>query len=48
MQETVIFGFKPWHHASRTGTGLYEAAAPAVPGRCGSRIYEVFQLICSR
>jgi adenylate cyclase len=27
MQETVIFGFKPWHHALRTGTGLYGCVA---------------------
>ena len=29
MQDTVVFGFTPWRHASRTGTG--NRKAPRLP-----------------
>jgi len=41
MQETVIFGFTPWRHASRSATTPYGAALP-LRGLLLARTYEVF------
>jgi len=49
MQETVVFGFAPWRHPSRTGTGAHGAAPPAFASALSlAGIHEVFALRCPK